>query len=59
MIKLELTKEQAEQLYDALTSYQDEGPVPNGWRSKELTELINCIEQQIKKSETKTWIHDN
>ena len=49
MIKIELTKEEAEELEDALMCYRDEGPEYAGWKSKELEALYNNVVSQLRK----------
>ena len=47
MINIQLSSDQYKTLSDALSSTQDEGPVPEGWKSSKLEALIDEIERQV------------
>ena len=44
---LELTDEQIDKLVDSLDEHHDEGPSGRGWKSIELTSLIEVIRGQL------------
>lgn len=48
IITIKLTKEQAEELSEALSCYQDCGPLGAGWASKELRELRRIVNAAIE-----------
>jgi hypothetical protein len=49
-IVIKLTEKQYELLRETLTMSQDEGPTGEGWKSKELMELIDDIETMAELS---------
>jgi len=48
VVDIRLTNEQYKTLCNALLNAQDEGPVPEGWKSDALEALIGEIERQAK-----------
>jgi len=49
-IKLELSKKQLEDLYEALDEVQDCGPVGSGWASSAVMDLRDIVEDAMKKN---------
>ncbi len=47
---LHLTDAQASLLEEAISSYWDEGPMGQGWQSKQLEALATEVRRQIKES---------
>jgi len=49
-VKIELTREQAEELSRILTYTRDEGPDDEGWQSAEMIELRDIVDAAIRES---------
>ena len=45
---INVTRSDVEYILECLNNYQDEGPVPNGWRSDKLIEFIDKLEGAVE-----------
>ena len=56
-VKLELTLEELDFLHCCIYSYQDRGPVGDGWASKQLAKLRETIAELWRKEYLNISIH--
>ena len=48
LIRMKMTRKQAEKLSDVLSYAQDKGPVPHGWASDELEDVMEIVERALR-----------